>query len=83
MEVNYDAINPDELSKILAQLFQPNTDVVKQATALLKEYFKKIRALENLLILMSSSPEQNIRQVACIYLRKIIGNLWMHLPKEN
>jgi hypothetical protein len=31
--------------------------VVKQATAILKDYFKRIRALENLLILMSSHPE--------------------------
>jgi hypothetical protein len=32
---------------------------------------------------MSTSPEQNIRQIACIYLRKIIGNLWMNLQKDN
>lgn len=32
---------------------------------------------------MSTSPDQNIRQVSCIYLRKIIGNLWMNLAKEN
>lgn len=32
---------------------------------------------------MATSPEQNIRQVSCIYLRKIIGNLWMNLAKEN
>ena len=81
--INYDAITPEELSGILSQLFQPNTEAIKQATAVLKEYFKRIRALENLLILMSTSPEQNIRQVACIYLRKTIGNLWMNLAKEN
>jgi hypothetical protein len=73
-QVNFDAITPEDLSRILAQLFQPNTDIIKQATALLKDYFKRLRALENLLILMSTSPEQNIRQVSCIYLRKIIGN---------
>lgn len=49
----------------------------------MKEYFKKTRALENLLILMSTSPNQNIRQVSCIYLRKIIGNLWMKLEKDH
>jgi hypothetical protein len=73
-QVNFDALTPEDLARILAQLFQPSTDVVKQATALLKDYFKRVRALENLLILMSTSPEQNIRQVSCIYLRKIIGN---------
>jgi hypothetical protein len=54
---NYEAMTPEDLSIILAQLFQPNTDVVKQATSILKDYFKKIRALENLLILMSTSPD--------------------------
>lgn len=82
-QVNFEAITPNDLAIILAQLFQPNTDAIKQATALLKEYFKRIKALENLLILMSTSPEQNIRQVACIYLRKIIGNQWMNLAKDN
>ena len=55
--INYEALTPEDLSNLLTQLFQPNTDVVKQATAILKEYFKRIRALENLLILMSSHPE--------------------------
>ena len=54
---NYEAMTPEDLAIILAQLFQPNTDVVKQATSILKDYFKKIRALENLLILMSTSPD--------------------------
>ncbi len=76
-------MTPEELANVLAKLFQPNTDVIKQATAFLKDYFKRLRALENLLILMSTSPDQNLRQVACIYLRKIIGNLWMNLAKEN
>jgi hypothetical protein len=55
--INFEALTPEDLSNLLTQLFQPNTDVVKQATAILKEYFKRIRALENLLILMSSHPE--------------------------
>lgn len=59
--VNYDAITPEELTSILSQLFQPNTEVIKQATTFLKEYFKRLRALENLLILMSTSPDQNVR----------------------
>ena len=55
--VNYDALTPEDLSNLLTHLFQPNTDVVKQATAILKDYFKRVRALENLLILMSTHPE--------------------------
>lgn len=56
-QVNYDTISPDELARILSQLFQPNTDIIKQATAILKEYFKRISALENLLILMATNVE--------------------------
>lgn len=76
-------MSPQDLAATLSQLFQPNTEIIKQATAFLKDYFKRLSALENLLILMSSSPDQNIRQVSCIYLRKIIGNLWMNLAPEN
>lgn len=32
---------------------------------------------------MSTSPDTNIRQVACVYLRKIIANLWASLSPEN
>ena len=56
-QVNYDALSPDELARILSQLFQPNTDIIKHATAILKEYFKRISALENLLILMATNGE--------------------------
>jgi hypothetical protein len=31
--------------------------VIAEATAVLKEYFKQVEALENLLILMSSNPD--------------------------
>lgn len=50
---------------------------------MLKQYFKRVQALENLLILMASSPDQNVRQVSCVYLRKIITNLWMKLPVND
>jgi hypothetical protein len=70
----------ETLSQYLACLFRPDTEVVKQATKVLKQYFKREQALENLLILMASSPDQNIRQVSCVYLRKIITNLWLKLP---
>lgn len=81
--VDIKAITLTDLGNLLAQLFTPNTEQVKKATSILKEYFKTINALENLLILMASSQDQNIRQISCIYLRKIIGNLWMHMQKDQ
>lgn len=32
---------------------------------------------------MASSENPQIRQVSCVYLRKIIGNLWLLLPKPD
>jgi hypothetical protein len=76
-------LTSDGLAQILSQLFLPDTVAVKRATALLKVYFKKVVALEQLLMLMSTGAEQNLRQIACVYLRKIIANLWGNLAAEN
>lgn len=46
-------MTPDELCHVLSQLFQNDTQKVKEATATLKVYFKQVEALENMLILMS------------------------------
>ena len=62
---------------------QPDTAVVKNATALLKQYFKTVKALENLLILMATSSDQNIRQLSCVYLRKNIPKLWSNLSAPD
>jgi hypothetical protein len=39
--------------------------------------------LENLLILMASSEDQRIRQISCVYLRKLITKLWANLEKDD
>ena len=86
MQVDYsvlEGLTSDGLAQILAQLQQPDTTILKQATALLKEYFKKVQALENLLILMSRNEDQIIRQLATVYLRKLIGKHWMMLPEPD
>ena len=56
-QVDISAITINDLTALLGQLFTPNTEQVKKATAILKEYFKTISALENLLILMATSPD--------------------------
>lgn len=73
----------DDLILLLSKLFENSTEQIKEATKILKDYFRSINSLENLLILMSTSQNTNIRQVSCIFLRKIIVNLWMHLSNEN
>ena len=60
MAVDYsvlEGLTTDGLAQLLSQLMQPDTAVVKNATALLKQYFKTVKALENLLILMATSTE--------------------------
>jgi len=76
-------MTPDELCLILKNLFQNATQVVQQATATLKQYFKQVEALENLLLLMSQNPDQQVRQVSCVYLRKIITKLWSNLNADQ
>lgn len=76
-------MTPDELCKLLSQLMQPDTQVVAEATAVLKAYFKQVEAMENLLILMSQDADQQVRQISCVYLRKIAGKLWPNLTAEQ
>jgi len=76
-------MTPDELCHILNQLFQNDTKIVREATVALKAYFKEVEALENLLLIMSQNPEQNVRQISCVYLRKIITKLWPQLNKDQ
>ena len=50
---------------------------------MLKTYFKKVQALENLLVLMATHEDQVIRQLATVYLRKLIGRHWMMLAEPD
>uniref|UniRef100_A0A7S3FVR3 Importin N-terminal domain-containing protein n=1 Tax=Strombidium rassoulzadegani TaxID=1082188 RepID=A0A7S3FVR3_9SPIT len=76
-------MTPEELSQLLQNLFQNNTQVIAEATATLKQYFKQVEALENLLLIMSQNPDQQLRQISCVYLRKIVCKLWPNLTKDQ
>ena len=76
-------MSPEELSAILLQLTQPDTQIVAQATETLKGYFKQVEAVENLLLLIKDNQDQQVRQLACVYLRKIITKLWPNLNEAN
>jgi hypothetical protein len=76
-------MTPEELCHLLQQLTQPDTLVVKQATDTLKVYFKQVEALENLLLLLSTNPDQTVRQMSCVYLRKIVTKLWPNLTPDQ
>ena len=36
-----------------------------------------------MLLLMSQNPDQQVRQISCVYLRKIITKLWMNLTPDQ
>ena len=76
-------MTPDELCQLLSQLMQPDTTIVQQATATLKAYFKEVESLENLLLLMRDNADPRVRQISCVYLRKIVTNLWMKLNEDQ
>ena len=76
-------MTPDELCQLLQSLMQPDTKIVAEATTALKAYFKEVEAVENLLVLMSQNPNQQIRQMACVYLRKIAAKLWPNLTADQ
>lgn len=76
-------MTPDELVVLLSKLLQPDTQVVAEATKTLKQYFKEVEALENLLIIMSQNQDQSVRQMSCVYLRKIAAKLWVMLTPEQ
>jgi len=39
--------------------------------------------MENLLVLMSQNEDQQVRQISCVYLRKIATKLWMNLNADQ
>ena len=43
---------------------------------MLKVYFKRVEAVGTLMQLVMQSPDQVIRQLSCVYLRKVIVQLW-------
>ena len=49
----------------------------------MKQYFKSVESVENLLFLLAHHPEANVRQISCVYLRKIVANLWCNVPEEK
>ncbi|KAG9036319.1 hypothetical protein FRB95_009241 [Tulasnella sp. JGI-2019a] len=75
------------LHTLLAQTVAPDTNVIKAATASLNQnYYKDPTCIPALYEILASSPEQNIRQLAAIELRKRIsqgeGKLWSSVPED-
>ncbi|KAI0628226.1 ARM repeat-containing protein [Trametes polyzona] len=76
------------LHNLLVQSTSNDTVLLKAATAQLnREYYKNPACIGALASIIASSPEQAVRQLAAVELRKRIsqnsGDLWLQLPPEQ
>ncbi|CUA72374.1 putative importin subunit beta-4 [Rhizoctonia solani] len=75
------------LHDLLTQTVAPDTNVIKSATsALAKNYWTSPDCIPALFEIINSSPDQNIRQLAAVELRKRVnqhqGQLWVQVPQN-
>ncbi|KAG8748057.1 hypothetical protein FRC10_009809 [Ceratobasidium sp. 414] len=75
------------LHDLLAQTAAPDTNAIKAATATLaKTYWTSSDCIPALFEIINSSPDQNIRQLAAVELRKRVnqhqGQLWVGVPQN-
>ncbi|KAF3921965.1 Importin-4 [Dactylellina cionopaga] len=62
---------------LLEAILQPNTDVVKQATATLqKDFFSKPQSLPLLVDVLANHPEQSLRQIAAVQATRLVSSFW-------
>ncbi|KAM6496954.1 ARM repeat-containing protein [Amanita muscaria] len=76
------------LHALLGQTISNDTDTVKAATAQLnKDYFKKPACISALASIIANSPDQSVRQLAAVEMRKRVsqnsGKLWALLPQNE
>jgi len=75
------------LHDLLSQTVAPDTSVIKAATSTLaKNYWTSSDCIPALFEIITSSPDQNIRQLAAVELRKRVnqhqGQLWVNVPQN-
>lgn len=81
MEENQDL---EILKGHLSIILKPtDSDAVQKSTEVLQQIFTKPECIPLLMNLMISSDEQNLRQIACVYLRSNLTKLWPQLDKET
>ncbi|KAG6886214.1 hypothetical protein C0993_010776 [Termitomyces sp. T159_Od127] len=83
-----DPIFIQNLHNLLVQTVSPDTNSVKAATAQLNtDFYKTPACIPALASILASSPEQPVRQLAAVELRKRVaqnsGNLWISLSQNE
>ena len=67
------------LVQLISDSQQPNTEVVAKATEQLKVILKNVNSILVLMEIIHGDTNPNIKQGACVFLRKNIAKLWSNL----
>uniref|UniRef100_V9KAN5 Importin-4 n=1 Tax=Callorhinchus milii TaxID=7868 RepID=V9KAN5_CALMI len=70
------------LEKILSNLLEPDTALIQQATAQLKEAFKDPAVVPALCTILTSCPNPQIRQFAAVLVRRRVAKHWKKLSPD-
>jgi hypothetical protein len=77
-------MDEQQFVQLLQSLLQPDTDVVKNATATLnKNYYNSPASLNALLQVLCGHPDNGLKQLAAVEARKLVVRHWAALPEEQ
>ncbi|XP_069630001.1 importin-4 [Haliaeetus albicilla] len=68
-----------DLERLLAELLEPDSDVIRRATARLREAFADPQTPARLGLLLSAAPRPQVRQLAAVLLRRRLLGGWKRL----
>jgi importin-4 len=74
---------PEQLEQALTDMGVPDTDVVKRATAILKNFLRKPQAVMPMVQAIKSSANPQVRQMAAVLLRSVIVKRWKKMSDEQ
>ncbi|XP_075346845.1 importin-4 [Mycteria americana] len=68
-----------DLERLLAELLEPDSDVIRRATARLREAFADPQTPARLGLLLTAAPRPQVRQLAAVLLRRRLLGRWRRL----
>ncbi|KAH3732252.1 ARM repeat superfamily protein [Pelomyxa schiedti] len=79
VNVVYDA---GQVTQVLGAMLLPDTNTVKQATAWLNKFLENWTSIPVLIQVYQASTSTDLRQLACVLIRKKVGKLWPDMSVE-
>lgn len=74
--------NADQLEKTLAACLAPDSEIIKQATTIMKQFLKQPSCVEPLMQQIQSSTIVEARQMAAVLLRRKLNTHWKKLTPD-